>query len=72
MANYNGHNIKLGSFKQLSLIDRNANENAKEVDFSAGRSVALLIDDKLAGVFILQDMVRSDSKEALGELKNVE
>ncbi|NUE98558.1 HAD-IC family P-type ATPase [Lactobacillus melliventris] len=69
MANYNGHNIKLGSFKQLSLIDRNANENAKEVDFSAGRSVALLIDDKLAGVFILQDMVRSDSKEALGELK---
>ena len=69
MANYNGHNIKLGSFKQLSLIDNNANERAKEVDFSAGRSVALLIDDKLAGVFILQDMVRSDSKEALGELK---
>ena len=69
MANYNGHNIKLGSFKQLSLIDNNANEKAKEVDFSAGRSVALLIDDKLAGVFILQDMVRSDSKEALGELK---
>ncbi|WP_294602608.1 HAD-IC family P-type ATPase [uncultured Lactobacillus sp.] len=69
MANCNGHNIKLGSFKQLSLIDRNANEKAKEVDFSAGRSVALLIDDRLAGVFILQDMVRSDSKEALGELK---
>ena len=69
MANCNGHNIKLGSFKQLSLIDKNANEKAKEVDFSAGRSVALLIDDKLAGVFILQDMVRSDSKEALGELK---
>ena len=69
MANCNGHNIKLGSFKQLSLIDNNANEKAKEVNFSAGRSVALLIDDKLAGVFILQDMVRSDSKEALGELK---
>lgn len=69
MVNCNGHNIKLGSFKQLSLIDRNANEKAKEVDFSAGRSVALLIDDRLAGVFILQDMVRSDSKEALGELK---
>lgn len=69
MANCNGHNIKLGSFKQLSLIDKSANEKAKEVDFSAGRSVALLIDDKLAGVFILQDMVRSDSKEALGELK---
>ena len=69
MANYNGHNIKLGSFKQLSLIDQNANEIAKDVDFSAGRSVAVLIDDKLAGVFILQDMVRPDSKKSLGELK---
>ena len=69
MANYNGHNIKLGSFKQLSLIDQNANEKAKDVDFSAGRSVAVLIDDKLAGVFILQDMVRPDSKKSLGELK---
>lgn len=69
MANCDGHNIKLGSFKQLSLIDKDAGEKAKEIDFGAGRSVALLIDDKLAGVFILQDMVRSDSKEALGELR---
>ncbi|MCT6890954.1 MAG: HAD-IC family P-type ATPase, partial [Lactobacillus sp.] len=69
MANCDGHNIKLGSFKQLSLIDKDASEKAKEIDFGAGRSVALLIDDKLAGVFILQDMVRSDSKEALGELR---
>ena len=69
MATCDGHNIKLGSFKQLSLIDQDANEKAKEIDFSAGRSVALLIDDKLAGVFILQDMVRSDSKAALEELR---
>lgn len=69
MANIDGHNIKLGSFKQLSLIDKSANEKVKEIDFSSGRSVALLIDDKLAGVFILQDKVRSDSKAALAELK---
>lgn len=69
MAEINGHNIKLGSFKQLSLIDQNAENVIKDVDFEAGRSVALLIDDKLAGVFILKDKVRHDSKQALQELK---
>lgn len=62
-------NIKLGSFKQLSLIDKNAEQQTKAVDFKAGRSVALLLNDKLAAVFILQDKVRSDSKAALAELK---
>lgn len=69
MANIDGHNVKLGSFKQLSLIDKSANDKVKDINFGAGRSVALLIDDKLAGVFILQDKVRSDSKAALAELK---
>ncbi|WP_278952677.1 HAD-IC family P-type ATPase [Lactobacillus apis] len=69
MAIIDGHNVKLGSFKQLSLIDVSATDKVKDIDFGAGRSVALLIDDKLAGVFILQDKVRSDSKAALTELK---
>ncbi len=69
MATIAGHNVKLGSFKQLSLIDVSATDKVKDIDFGAGRSVALLIDDKLAGVFILQDKVRSDSKAALAELK---
>ena len=69
MANIDRHNVKLGSFKQLSLIDVSATDKVKDIDFGAGRSVALLIDDKLAGVFILQDKVRSDSKAALAELK---
>lgn len=69
MAEINDHNIKLGSFKQLSLIDQNAENVIKDVDFEAGRSVALLIDNKLAGVFILKDKVRHDSKQALQELK---
>src|SRR5699024_7509176 len=69
MAEVDGHNVKLGSFKQLSLIDKNANEVVEGINFKAGRSVAVLIDDKLAGVFILQDKVRKDSKAALAELK---
>lgn len=69
MAEVDGHNVKLGSFKQLSLIDKNANEKVSNVNFKAGRSVAVLIDDKLAGVFILQDKVRPDSKKALNEIK---
>lgn len=63
------HNVKLGSFKQLSLIDTAAEAVAKNVDFQAGRSVAALIDNHLAGVFILQDKIRSDSQQALNELK---
>ena len=54
MSIIDGHNVKLGSFKQLSLIDKNANEKIEGINFKAGRSVAVLIDDKLAGVFILQ------------------
>ncbi|WPE31614.1 HAD-IC family P-type ATPase [Lactobacillus johnsonii] len=69
MAIVGNYNIKLGSFKQLSLIDKNADEEAKNIDFTAGRSVAVLINDKLAGIFILRDKVRSDSKKALEELK---
>lgn len=63
------HDIKLGSFRQLSKIDPLAKEKVKDIDFTAGRSVAVLIDNKLAGVFILQDKVRPDSKLALTELK---
>lgn len=69
-AAVNGHNVKLGSFKQLSLIDTSANDIVHQIDFGAGRSVAVLIDNHLAGVFILQDKVRSDSKAALQELKS--
>lgn len=69
MAEVDDYNVKLGSFKQLSLIDKNAEQEADGIDFGAGRSVAALINDKLAGVFILQDKVRSDSKAALEELK---
>lgn len=68
-AQISNHDVKLGSFKQLSLIDTAAETVAKNVDFQSGRSVAALIDNHLAGVFILQDKIRSDSQRALNELK---
>lgn len=69
MAESGSSNVKLGSFKQLSKIDPSASDKAADVDFSAGRSVAVLINDKLAGVFVLQDMIREDSPAALDELR---
>lgn len=69
MANYDGHNIKLGSFEQLSRIDTDANQKIHDLDLSTGRSVAVLVDDQLVGIFILKDKVRPDSKRALDELK---
>ncbi|MFU0243586.1 HAD family hydrolase, partial [Streptomyces scabiei] len=38
------------------------------VDLSLGRSVGILLDDRLAGIFITKDKVRADSKAALAEL----
>lgn len=70
MAVSGNDNVKLGSFKQLSLIDPNAETVTKKIDFAAGRSVAVLVNDQLAGVFILKDKIRPDSKEALQELHN--
>lgn len=69
MAEVNDYNIKLGSFKQLSLIDETAEDKIKDIDFKAGRSVAILVDDKLAGIFILKDKIRPDSRKALNDLK---
>ena len=40
MADVAGHNVKLGSFKQLSLIDKHADEEISGINFKAGRSVA--------------------------------
>ncbi len=68
MATTPQHNIKLGSFKQLALIDPEADSKTEQIDFSSGRSLAALIDDKLAAVFILRDQVRTDSKSALAKL----
>lgn len=63
-----GHNVKLGSVKQLSKIDPAISEKMAAVDLSLGRSVGILLDDRLAGIFITKDKVRADSKAVLAEL----
>jgi H+-transporting ATPase len=63
--------VKLGSFKVLSRLDSAAEQKARQagVDFAAGRSVAVLINNQLAGVFILSDIIRKDSASALADLQ---
>lgn len=63
-----GHDVKLGSVKQFSQIDPAISEQMAAVDLSLGRSVGILLDDRLAGIFITKDKVRADSKAALAEL----
>lgn len=63
-----GHDVKLGSVKQFSKIDPAISEQIADVDLSLGRSVGILLDDRLAGIFITKDKVRTDSKAALAEL----
>ena len=58
----------MGSYKQLSSYDSSSDRLTKNIDFTSGRSVAVLIDQKLAGIFITQDKIRDDSKAALAEL----
>lgn len=68
-AEKNGQNIKLGSLKILSQIDPDLMNKAKKIDLTTGRSVALLVNDQLAGIFITKDQIRPDSKAALAEIR---
>ena len=65
------HEILLGSFKVLSRLDPGAQAaaDAAGVDLTAGRSVAVLIDGRLAGVFLTADTIRPDSAKALKQLR---
>ncbi len=42
---------------------------AKKIDLTTGRSVALLVNDQLAAIFITKDQIRPDSKAALAEIR---
>lgn len=65
------HTLRLGSYKVLSHQDPQAEAavQAAHIDFTRGRSVALLVDGRLAGVFLLSDTVRADSPKALRQLR---
>lgn len=66
-----GHEVLLGSLKVLAGKDPQAQEklDRTHVDLTLGRSVAVLIDGRLAGVFLTQDTIREDSPDALRQLR---
>lgn len=61
--------LKLGSFKRLSLLAKTPIKLPKQIDFSQGRSVAILVNNEFAGLFILQDPPRADSAAAIQEIQ---
>lgn len=67
-----GHTVLLGSLKTLSERDATAMERIGKagVDLTAGRSVAVLIDGHVAGVFLTADTIRKDSPSALKALQD--
>ncbi len=61
--------LKLGSFKRLSLLAKTPIKLPEQIDFSQGRSVAILVNNEFAGLFILQDPPRADSAAAIQEIQ---
>ncbi|KRM11963.1 cadmium- manganese-transporting P-type ATPase [Paucilactobacillus suebicus DSM 5007 = KCTC 3549] len=59
--------VKLGSFKILSSLAKNA-EVVNQSLLQSGRSVVVMLNDKIIGLFILQDQIRPDSQTAIQQL----
>ncbi|WP_125768128.1 HAD-IC family P-type ATPase [Lapidilactobacillus wuchangensis] len=61
--------VKLGSFKRLSALAKTPIKLPAQIDLRQGRSVAMLINDEFAGLFLLQDPPRADSAAAIQEIQ---
>lgn len=55
--------VRLGGYTRLVKLAKTAPQT--NVDFSAGRTVAVMVNDTVAGVFVLQDQPRADSAAAI-------
>ncbi|ETY75291.1 HAD-IC family P-type ATPase [Lactiplantibacillus fabifermentans] len=62
-------NIKLGAYRRLSQLNRQPLTLPAKIDFQQGRTVAMLVNDCLAGIFVVQDQPRSDSAAKLKAIK---
>lgn len=69
-ATLNGKKVtlRLGAVAILQARDA-AHPLLPHLDLTAGRSVAVSADDSLLGVFVLQDTLRPDSREAVAALQ---
>ncbi|BEI52995.1 HAD-IC family P-type ATPase [Lactiplantibacillus plantarum] len=61
-------NIKLGAYQRLYQLDQDASKLTNQIDFSRGRTVALLVNDKLVALFIVEDQPRPDSLQAIKKI----
>ncbi|WP_155285966.1 HAD-IC family P-type ATPase [Lacticaseibacillus zhaodongensis] len=60
--------LRLGALKKLTTVTTNKPE-LPNIDYTAGRTVALAVDDQLVALFILQDQPRADSAAALKKIQ---
>ncbi|KRL81559.1 E1-E2 family cation-transport ATPase [Secundilactobacillus paracollinoides DSM 15502 = JCM 11969] len=60
--------VRLGAYRVLSAQAENTPIISREI-LSRGRSVAVLADNQLLGVYILQDQPRSTSRQAIADLQ---
>lgn len=61
--------VKLGSYSHLLAGATNKDEITSTLNFSAGHSVALMINQTLVGVFFLADQPRADSAASLAAIQ---
>lgn len=62
--------VKLGSLQKLINISRSPFKLPKNIDFSSGRSVAVMVNGEIIGIFILEDQPRPDSAKAIKKIQS--
>jgi P-type E1-E2 ATPase len=62
--------VKLGSLKRLSNIAHSPIKLPEKIDFSSGRTVAVMVNGKIIGIFILEDQPRPDSAAAIKKIQS--
>ena len=61
--------IYLGALKRLMVIDDGQTPIPATVDYNAGRTVAVMRNNRLLGIFVLQDQPRADSTASIQALQ---
>ncbi len=61
--------VRLGSLKKLATLATNC-PDLSVVNYSDGRTTALMVNSQLAGLFIIQDQPRKDSAAAIQKIQS--
>lgn len=68
-ANSTNYTVQLGALKHLSALATSQPKIPTNIDFSAGRTTAVSVNNQLVGLFIIQDQPRTDSAVAIKKLQ---